>query len=66
MSYFPQDSPNVVYIIVSRNETFGYNTHLIFLVQEKLFLKMLQITSITYFMFSYYEFQVEEIGGSIG
>ena len=29
---FPQDSPNVVYIIASRNETFGYDTHLNFLM----------------------------------
>jgi hypothetical protein len=32
MTDFPQDIPNVVYIIVSRNETFGHDTHLIFLV----------------------------------
>ena len=32
MTNSPQDSPNVVYIIALRNETFGYDTHLNFLM----------------------------------
>jgi hypothetical protein len=39
MSDSPQDSPNVVYIIISRNETFGYDTHLNFLVLQRQSLK---------------------------
>jgi hypothetical protein len=42
MTDSPQDSPNVVYIIALINETFGYNTHLNFLMlAEAIFAKML-------------------------
>ena len=51
---FPQDSPNVVYIIVSRNETFGYITHLNFLMMaEAIFAK---IASATHLVIGYPQF----------
>jgi hypothetical protein len=44
MTDSPQDIPNVVYIIVSRNETFGHDTYLIFLVRQRLSLKRYSVT----------------------